>query len=51
MSGKPQLFYFDIAGRGETIRMLYKHAGVEFEDKRISFEEYGKDYKTNGKEA
>ena len=51
MSGKPQLLYFDLTGRGEIIRLLYKHAGVEFEDKRISFEEYGKDYKTNGKDS
>ena len=48
MSGKPQLLYFGIPGRGEIVRLLYKHAGVEFEDKRISFEEWA-DYKTNGK--
>ena len=48
MSGKPQLLYFDLAARGEIIRLLYKHAGVEFEDKRVSFEEYGKNYKSNG---
>ena len=47
MSGKPQLFYFGIPGRGEIIRLLYKHAGVELEEKRISFDEWSK-YKNNG---
>ena len=48
MSGKPELLYFDITGRGEIIRLLYKHAGVEFEDKRISFAEWP-EYKSNRK--
>ena len=48
MSGKPQLLYFHLTGRGEIIRYLYHYAGVEFEDKRITFDEYPA-YKTNGK--
>lgn len=34
------LLYFDIRGRGECIRLLFKHAGVEFEDRRIQFSEW-----------
>lgn len=40
MSPKYSLLYFDIRGRGEAIRMLFKHAGVEFEEKTISFAEF-----------
>ncbi|XP_066936527.1 glutathione S-transferase-like [Clytia hemisphaerica] len=51
MSGKPQLLYFELSGRGEVIRLLYKHAGADFEDKRISFQDYGQNYKTNAEEC
>lgn len=37
---KHSLFYFDVIGRGEAIIMIFKHAGVEFEDHRISFSEF-----------
>ena len=51
MSGKPELLYFDIPARGEAIRLMYKHAGVEFVDKRIPFdkEKFAKEYKFNSK--
>jgi len=40
MSGKPSLLYFNITGRGEIIRLLYRYAGVEFEDRRITLSEF-----------
>eukprot|EP00922_Rhytidocystis_sp_ex-Travisia-forbesii_P034984 GHVS01051959.1.p2 GENE.GHVS01051959.1~~GHVS01051959.1.p2 ORF type:complete len:214 (+),score=28.09 GHVS01051959.1:125-766(+) len=42
-NGKPTLIYFDTtAGRGEAIRLAFHIGGVDFEDKRISCEEFGK---------
>ena len=37
-----KLYYFDIYGKAEAIRMLLNHAKVEFEDCRISKEEFAK---------
>ncbi|XP_069141204.1 S-crystallin SL11-like isoform X2 [Argopecten irradians] len=39
---KYSLTYFDIQGRAEPIRIALAYAGNDFEDKRISFEEWGK---------
>ncbi len=40
---KYKLTYFDFdGGRGEPIRIAFHAAGIEFEDHRISFEEFGK---------
>lgn len=36
-----KLTYFDIRGRGEPARLVFKAAGKEFEDKRVTFEEWG----------
>ena len=35
----PKLFYWDMHGAAEPIRMLLNHCKVEFEDVRLSFEE------------
>ena len=44
-SDKPKVFYFNGRGKAEAIRLLLVCAGVEFEDKRFSFEEWGSKYK------
>ena len=37
-----KLTYFDIdGGRGEVTRIAFHAAGIEFEDNRISFPEFG----------
>jgi len=36
----PKLTYFNFIGRGETIRLIFKVAGVEFEDYRIEMDQF-----------
>ena len=35
-----KLYYFNIRGRAEVTRLLFKVAGVNFEDKRLTGEEW-----------
>ena len=35
-----RLVYFDGTGRGETTRMIFDYAGVPYEDKRVSFDDW-----------
>ena len=44
----PILVYFNLGGRAEPIRLLLNHAKVEFEDVRLSFEEFA-ELKAKGK--
>lgn len=41
MAPKITLTYFDFPGRAEPIRMALAMTGDEWEDKRLSFEEFG----------
>jgi glutathione S-transferase len=43
-----KVFYFDAAGRAESIRLLLKHAKAEFEDVRLKGEEWPA-FKESGK--
>ena len=38
----PKLYYFDIYGVGESIRMALYHAKVEFEDVRVASADWPK---------
>lgn len=37
---KPKLIYFDITGRAESIRMAFHFGDIDFEDKRITRDEF-----------
>jgi glutathione S-transferase len=37
----PKLVYFPLMGRAQAIRFLLTHKGVEFEDVKLTFEEWG----------
>lgn len=37
-----KLIYFDIRGLGETTRMIFAQAGVEYTDERIAREDWQK---------
>lgn len=50
MAPKYKLNYFNITAKGEPIRLLFHAAGVEFEDNRVAFEEWG-NIKPDGKET
>ena len=43
-----KVYYFDLYGRAEAIRMMLSKAGVEFEDVRMTGEEFN-DLKASGK--
>ena len=38
---RPRLTYFPLHGRADPIRMCLSKAGVDYENKLISFEEWG----------
>ena len=40
MNEKPQLIYFDIRGRAEVIRLLLEDVGAEYEDVRVSQDDW-----------
>ena len=40
-----KLYYFDVAGRAETTRIMFDLGAVEYEDVRFGREEWGSKYK------
>lgn len=40
MQDRPTVLYFDIRGRAEPIRLLLEYAGVDYEDKQITLEQW-----------
>ncbi|CAG5123147.1 unnamed protein product [Candidula unifasciata] len=40
MAPKYKLYYFNVRGRGELIRLLFHAAGVQFEDHRVEFTDW-----------
>ena len=40
MAPKYKLIYFNSRGRAEPVRMLFAHCGVEYEDKRVTTDEW-----------
>ena len=40
MSVKPALYYFNGKGRAEHIRLIFAAAGKEYDDKRLTAEEW-----------
>ena len=42
MDKKPCLVYFDLPGRSYFLRNIFRAAHMDFDDKRVTFEEHGK---------
>lgn len=40
-----KLYYFDMPGRAESIRLLFRHSGIPFEDCRLTMEQFNEEKK------